>query len=130
MTANDPAVRLVANGDFNLDPRHQRIDVRATIAHANLGTLGLLSVPLTVSTTARVNLRGTQLDSLLGSAELRGSHFALRGRGLNLDTLDVRSTRNRRGQRQVTLRSELLDLTAGGTFEVAAVTRDLHHALA
>ena len=125
VTADDPAVRLTANGDFNLDPRHQRIDVQATIAHANLGTLGLLSVPLTMSTTARVNLRGTQLDSLLGSAELRNSHFALRGQTLNLDTLDVRSTRSRRGERRVTLRSELLDLTAGGTFEVAAVTRDL-----
>ncbi len=125
VTADDPAVRLVANGDFNLDPRHQHIDVQATVAHANLGTLGLLGVPLTMSTTARVNLRGTQLDSLLGSAELRGSHFALRGQTLDLDTLDVRSTRNRQGQREVTLRSELLDLTAGGTFEVAAVTRDL-----
>ncbi|WP_460584255.1 translocation/assembly module TamB domain-containing protein [Hymenobacter arcticus] len=125
VTANDPAVRLVANGDFNLDPRHQRIDVQATIAHANLATLGLMSVPLTVSTTARVNLRGTQLDSLLGTAQLRGSHFTLRGQSLDLDTLDVNSSRNSRGQRQVTLRSELLDLTANGAFEVAAVSRDL-----
>ncbi len=125
VTADDPAVRLTANGDFNLDPRHQRIDVQATIAHANLGTLGLLGVPLTVSTTARVNLRGTQLDSLLGTAQLRGSHFTLRGQSLDLDTLDVRSTRSRRGQRQVMLRSELLDLTANGAFEVAAVSRDL-----
>jgi hypothetical protein len=125
VTANDPAVRLTANGDFNLDPRHQRIDVQATIAHANLATLGLMSVPLTVSTTARVNLRGTQLDSLLGTAQLRGSHFTLRGQSLDLDTLDVQSTRNSRGQRQVMLRSELLDLTANGAFEVAAVSRDL-----
>ncbi|MGI4759494.1 MAG: translocation/assembly module TamB domain-containing protein [Janthinobacterium lividum] len=125
VTANDPAVRLTANGDFNLDPRHQHIDVQANIAHANLATLGLLSVPLTVSTTARVNLRGTQLDSLLGTAQLRGSHFTLRGQSLDLDTLDVRSTRNSRGQRQVMLHSELLDLTANGAFEVAAVSRDL-----
>jgi len=125
VTANDPAVRLTANGDFNLDPRHQHIDVQANIAHANLATLGLMSAPLTVSTTARVNLRGTQLDSLLGTAQLRGSHFTLRGQSLDLDTLDVRSTRNSRGQRQVMLRSELLDLSAEGAFEVAAVSRDL-----
>lgn len=125
ITANDPAVRLTADGEFNLDPRHQRINVQANVAHANLGTLGLLSVPLTVSTAARVNLRGTQLDSLLGTAQLRGSHFTLRGQSLDLDTLDVRSTRNSRGQRQVMLRSELLDLTATGAFETAAVSRDL-----
>jgi len=125
ITADDPAVRLTATGDFNLDPRHQHLDVLANVAHANLGTLGLLSVPLTMSTTARVNLRGTQLDSLLGTAQLRGSHFALRGQRLDLDTLDVRSTRSSRGQRQVTLRSELVDVAANGTFELAAVTRDL-----
>ncbi|WP_151085705.1 translocation/assembly module TamB domain-containing protein [Hymenobacter baengnokdamensis] len=125
VTANDPAARLTATGDFNLDPRHQHIDVLANVAHANLGALGLLAVPLTVSTTARVNLRGTQLDSLLGTAQLRGSHFTLRNKSLDLDTLDVRSTRNSRGQRQVKLNSELVDLTANGAFEFAAVVQDL-----
>ncbi|QKG53448.1 translocation/assembly module TamB domain-containing protein [Hymenobacter sp. BRD67] len=125
VTANDPAARLTASGDFNLDPRHQHIDVLANVAHANLGALGLLAVPLTVSTTARVNLRGTQLDSLLGSAQLRGSHFTLRNKSLDLDTLDVRSTRNSRGQRQVKLNSELVDLTVNGAFEFGAVVQDL-----
>jgi len=125
VTANDPALHLVANGEFNLDPHHQRINLSANVNQANLGALGLLDMPLLVSTTARVNLRGTQLDSLLGTVVLRNSTFRLRDQRLDLDTLDVTSTRNGRGQRQVALRSELLDLGATGTFEMAGVVRDL-----
>ncbi|MVN78543.1 hypothetical protein GO988_19605 [Hymenobacter sp. HMF4947] len=125
VTANDPAVQFTATGDFNLDPRHQHINVSANVNRANLGTLGLLPTPLIVSTTARVNLRGTQLDSLLGTATLRNSTFRLRDQRLDLDTLDVSSTRSRQGQRRVSLRSELVDLTANGRFETAAVTRDM-----
>jgi hypothetical protein len=125
ITANDPAVRLTASGEFDLNPRHQKVDVAATIARADLGTLGLLGTPLIVRTTAQVHLRGTQLDSLLGYARLRDSRFTLRGQTLDLDTLDVTSTRTGGGQRLVNLRSELLAVTAAGRFEVAAVRRDI-----
>jgi hypothetical protein len=125
ITANDPAVQLAANGAFDLNPRHQRVDVNATITHANLGALGLLGTPLVVRTTAQVHLRGTQLDSLLGYARLRDSRFTLRGQTLDLDTLDVTSTRNGQGQRLVSLRSELLAMTATGRFEVDAVRHDI-----
>jgi hypothetical protein len=125
ITANDPAVQLSANGEFDLNPRHQKIDVTATVGRANLGALGLLSMPLVVRTKAQVHLRGTQLDSLLGYARLRDSRFTLRGQTLDLDTLDVTSTRNSRGERRVSLHSELLALTAAGRFEVATVERDI-----
>ncbi|RZK27087.1 MAG: hypothetical protein EOO57_23180, partial [Hymenobacter sp.] len=82
VTANDPAVQLTATGEFDLNPRHQKIDVNAAIGRANLGTLGLLGMPLVVRTNAQVHLRGTQLDSLLGYARLRDSRFTLRGQVL------------------------------------------------
>jgi hypothetical protein len=125
ITANDPAVQLTANGEVDFNPRHQVVDIDATIARANLATLGLMSQPLVVRTSANVHLRGTQLDSLIGYARLRNSRFLLRNQTLDLDTLDVTSTRNSRGQRAVTLRSELLALSATGRFETAAVRRDL-----
>jgi hypothetical protein len=125
ITANDPAVQLSANGEIDLNPRHQKVDIDATIGRLNLGTLGLLSEPLVVRTSAQVHLRGTQLDSLLGYARLRNSRFVLRNQTLDLDTLDVLSTRNSQGQRAVTLRSELLALSAAGRFETNAVRRDL-----
>ena len=125
ITADDPAVQLTANGEFDLNPRHQKINVTATVGRANLGALGLLGMPLVVHTKAQVHLRGTQLDSLLGYARLRDSRFTLRGQTLDLDTLDLTSTRNSRGERRVSLHSELLAVSAAGRFEVATVERDI-----
>ncbi|RZK22366.1 MAG: hypothetical protein EOO56_08860, partial [Hymenobacter sp.] len=125
VTANDPAVQLTANGEVDFNPRHQKIALTATIAQANLHALGLLRQPLVVRTTAQVYLRGTQLDSLLGYARLRDSRFTLRGQTLELDTLDVSSSRSSQGQRLVSLRSDLLTATAAGRFEVAAVRHDM-----
>ena len=125
LTADDPALKLSATGSFNLDPRRDLLDVRAAVGHANLQTLGVADLPLTISTTARLRLRGTSLDSLLGSAQLRGTRLALRGHAVRLDTLDVLSRRSARGLRRVSVRSELLDLTVGGAFETAVVRQDI-----
>ena len=125
LTANDPAVRLVADGHVDLDRAHQDVDLKAKIGYADLRTLGLTSQPLTVATTADVRFRGVQLDSLIGHAYLRHSRFTLQGRALRLDTLDVVSTRNRLNQRRVTIRSEALDASVAGTFNTSDVVRDV-----
>ncbi|MGY3088753.1 hypothetical protein ACVWYF_001793 [Hymenobacter sp. UYAg731] len=130
LTVNDPAVRLVADGHVDLDREHQDVDIKTKIDHANLRTLGLLSQPLTVATTADVKFKGVQLDSLIGHAYLRHSRFALDGRKLNLDTLDVVSTRNRLNQRRVTLRSEALNASLAGTFNTSDVVRDVQTLIA
>ena len=124
-SVNDPAVRLVADGRIDLERKHESVDVRTKIDYANLQTLGLLRQPLTVATTADVQFKGVQLDSLIGHAYLRHSRFALNGRKLNLDTLDVVSTRNRLNQRRVTLRSEALNASLAGTFNTSDVVRDV-----
>ncbi|MDB5270561.1 MAG: hypothetical protein JWP58_3601 [Hymenobacter sp.] len=125
ITVRDPAVSLVADGHVDLDREHQDVDIKTKIDHANLRTLGLMSQPLTVSTTADVKFKGVQLDSLIGHAYLRHSRFTLEGRKLNLDTLDVVSTRNRLNQRRVTLRSEALNASLAGTFNTSDVVRDV-----
>jgi hypothetical protein len=124
-SVNDPAVRLVADGNIDLERKHENVDVKTKIDYANLRTLGLMSQPLVVSTTANVHFKGVQLDSLIGYAYLRNSRFSMGTRTLNLDTLDVVSTRNRLNQRQVTLRSEAVDGRVAGTFNTSDVVRDV-----
>ena len=130
LSVSDPAVRLVADGHVDLDRAHQDVDIKAKIDHADLSVLGLTSQHLTVSTTADVKFRGVQLDSLIGHAYLRKSRFALAGRKLSLDTLDVVSTRNRLNQRRVTLRSEAVDASVAGTFNTSDVVRDVQTLIA
>ncbi|MCC3152709.1 translocation/assembly module TamB domain-containing protein [Hymenobacter sp. BT770] len=122
---NDPAVRLVGDGHVDLDREHQDVAVKTKIDYANLRTLGLTSQPFTVATTADVKFKGVELDSLIGHAYLRKSHFSMGSRKLNLDTLDVVSTRNSRNQRRVTLRSEAVDASVAGTFNTSDVVHDV-----
>ncbi|MFD1468236.1 translocation/assembly module TamB domain-containing protein [Hymenobacter caeli] len=124
-TVNDPNLRLSADGHVDLDRAHQDVNLRAKIARADLGALHLLGAPLVVATTADVQFRGVQLDSLIGHAYLRHSQFALNGRRLALDTLDVLSTRNRRNERRVSLRSEALNVSAAGAFSTSVVVADV-----
>ncbi len=124
VTAADPNVRLVADGDINLTRAHQQVNLRGRLAHANLQALGLSTVPFVVSTTANVHIGGVQLDSLIGYARLRNSDFARAGQRLHLDTLDVTSTRNRLNQRAIGIHSEALNAAASGTFNTSDVVRD------
>ena len=124
-TANDPNVRLVGDGHVDLDHEHQDVDIKTKIDHLNLRALGLTKQALTVATTADVQFRGVQLDSLIGHAYLRHSRFGLDGRQLRLDTLDVVSTRNGRNQRRVTVRSEAVDASVAGTFNTSDVVHDV-----
>jgi hypothetical protein len=125
VSVDDPAVRLVADGHVDLDRAHENVNLKARIEKADLRTLGLTSQPLSIATTADVQFKGVQLDSLVGRAYLRQSRFTLGGRRLSLDTLDIVSTRNRRNERRLTLRSEALDARVSGTFNTSDVVRDV-----
>ena len=126
LSVNDPNVQLAADGLVDLDHEHERVDLQTQIHKVNLQAIGLMREPLTVSTTADVALRGVALDSLVGHAYLRQSRFTLKGRKLELDTLDVVSTRNRRNERRVSLRSEAVNALVSGTFNTSDVVRDVN----
>ncbi len=125
LTANDPALRADVNGRFDLTRAHQDVRVTGRIERANLQALGLLGQPLVVATTADLHLRGVELDSLIGYAQLRNSSFTLATRQLALDTLDVVSTRNYLNERTVLIKSDALDASVGGIFNTSDVVRDV-----
>ena len=125
ITANDPALKLVADGRIDMSRAHQNLAIKAKIARADLRALHLMSQPLVVATTADVKFRGVQLDSLIGYAYLRNSTFTMGARRLDLDTLDVTSTRNRLNERAVRITSEALNASASGTFNTSDVVRDV-----
>ena len=130
LALNDPNVRLVADGRIDLEPQHEDIAVKTTIARADLRALGLTTERLTLATTADVKFKGIQLDSLIGRAYLRRSTFGLNGQQLKLDTLDLMSTRNSHNVRRVSIRSEAVNAQADGTFNTSDVVADVRTLLA
>ncbi|MDF7813579.1 translocation/assembly module TamB domain-containing protein [Hymenobacter sp. YC55] len=122
LAANDPSLQFDANGTVDLNKATQAFDVRARIRRADLRALGLTKQSVTVATNADVKFRGLRLDDLLGRVILRNTRLGYAGRTVALDTFDVLSQRAA-GQRQLTVRSEVLNLTANGNYNFTEVIR-------
>lgn len=124
LTANDPNLKVSATGSVNLNRGREAINVAAVVGRADLRALGLTAQQVVVATTAEVNLQGLRLDELTGNLRLRQSRLTYEGRTVPIDTFDVVSRREA-DQRQLTVRSEALDLAARGNFSYTALAADV-----
>ncbi|MBC6990423.1 translocation/assembly module TamB domain-containing protein [Hymenobacter sp. BT491] len=124
LNVNDPNLKLHADGSIDLAKGRQAFDVRAKVQQADLRALGLTKQSVTVATTADVRFQGLRLDDLVGRISLRNSKVGYAGKMVPIDTFDVVSV-NARGQRSLTVRSEVLNLTAAGNFNFTTVIRDV-----
>ncbi|TGE16286.1 translocation/assembly module TamB domain-containing protein [Hymenobacter elongatus] len=124
LAVNDPNLQIDASGSIDLNKTRQAFDVAARVKRADLRALGLTKQSVVVATTADLKFKGLKLDELIGRIILRNSRLTLAGRTVPIDTLDVVSQRTGR-QRRVTVRSEVLNLTANGDFNFSTVARDV-----
>jgi len=124
LAVNDPNLQLSAAGNVVLNKTHQAFDVKAQIRRADLRALGFTKQRITVATNADAHFRGLKLDDLIGTIKLSQSRLGYEGRTVAIDTLDVVSQRLA-GQRNLTVRSEVLNLTAAGNFNFTTVARDV-----
>ncbi|GGE94313.1 translocation/assembly module TamB domain-containing protein [Hymenobacter cavernae] len=124
LAVNDPSLQVTANGSVDLNKSHQSIDVRALVRRADLRALGFTQQHVTVATTADVRFTGLRLDELLGRIQLRNSELGFQGRTVPIDTFDVVSQRTGT-ERQLTVRSEVLNLTATGNYHFSNIIRDV-----
>ncbi|PJJ48014.1 translocation/assembly module TamB domain-containing protein [Hymenobacter chitinivorans] len=124
LAVNDPNLQIDANGTIDLNKARQAFDVKARVRRADLRALGLTKQSVVVATTADVKFEGLKLDDLIGRIILRNSRLSFAGRTVPIDTLDVVSQRTG-AQRRVTVRSEVLNLTADGNFHFSTVARDV-----
>ncbi|RSK24351.1 translocation/assembly module TamB domain-containing protein [Hymenobacter metallilatus] len=124
LAANDPNLQFDADGSVELNKARQAFDLRARVRKADLRALGLTRQSVVVATTADIKFKGLKLDDLLGYVRLRNSRLSYAGRTVPIDTLDMISQYGR-GQRQLTVRSEVLNLALAGNFTPTTVIRDV-----
>ncbi|SHI56006.1 Family of unknown function [Hymenobacter daecheongensis DSM 21074] len=124
LAVNDPNLQLSATGNIDLNKTRQAFDVKANVKRADLRALGLTKQRITLATTADADFRGLKLDDLIGTIKLRGSRLGYEGKTVAIDTFDVVS-RRAAGQRQLRVRSEVLNLDAAGNFNFTTVARDV-----
>lgn len=119
---------LVFNLAGRVDLRNRRnfFDLKGKLARANLLPLGFSDQDIQLHSDLDVVFTGLKLDELYGAARLRNAYLTLDKRSLVVDSLFVLAPQpNERGERLVTVRSDLLDASAYGPFRFSQVAQDL-----
>ncbi len=124
LTADDPNLRLVADGNVTFDPKRPEFDLRANLAHADLRALGFSKTPFTLATRADLRFKGLTLDALVGTMQFRNTRFAYDTARGQLDTLDVASTLVA-GRRTLRVHSEAADVRLAGDFQYTTLLADV-----
>ncbi|GAB3781525.1 translocation/assembly module TamB domain-containing protein [Spirosoma horti] len=133
---NDPNLAVNLDGEFNLSGAKNHYDLRGMIDHADLRELGYLRDSLVVKTKLDVQLEGSKLDDIVGSAVFTNATLTLNRpeRNLAVDKLTLASTIERQGgttpdssgtQRYFNLDSDFLTTRLQGTFQPQRTIDDL-----
>ena len=131
---NDPNLAFDLDGEFNLNGPRKQYDLNGVVDHADLRALGYLSDSLTVRTNLDIQLEGSKLDDIVGSAIFNKATLGLAGRSLAIDQLTLNSTVERptravidsvSTQRYFDLDSDFLTTRLQGNFEPQRTIDDL-----
>lgn len=113
-------------GRVDLREGRNFFDLTGKLARANLLPLGFADENVQVHSDFDVEFTGLTLDEFYGSARLRNAFVTVDKRSLVVDSLFVLAPQaNDRGERLVTIRSDLLDASAYGPFRFSQVAEDL-----
>ena len=129
LTADDPNLSFNLDGEFNLNGSKNHYDLRGTVQHADLRALGYLPDSLSVKTNLDVQLDGSKLDDIVGTAIFNNAVLTLNRRTLNVDKLTLASSVERRDsigtQRYFNLDSDFLTTSLQGNFQPQRTIDDL-----
>ncbi|HEX8040204.1 MAG TPA: translocation/assembly module TamB domain-containing protein [Chryseosolibacter sp.] len=121
---DDPNLKFTAEGSIDLRKGINEIKVKANIDTAFFKKLNLTSRDLFVSSDLDVNLKGLQLDSITGTADIKDFHVTQEGKSLSLDAIQLISEKDR-NNRAIHVRSSLMDGEIHGDFLLSDLSRDL-----
>lgn len=121
---NDPNLELKAVGFIDLRDNRNQFNVQATLDTADLYQLKLSRQPLFVQSKLNINFKGLELDSLEGNAHIDNLFIQYQDRSLNAQNMDVLAKRDR-NNRELELKTDLIDARAAGNFTFTDVFRDV-----
>lgn len=131
---HDPNLSFDLDGEFNLSGPQNHFDFKGDIQHADLRALGYLTDSLVVQSNVDVQLEGSKLDDIIGSAIFTNTRLGRNGRNLAIEKLNLTSSIEQRArgaadsmgsQRYFDLDSDFLTTRLQGNFEPQQTIDDL-----
>ncbi|WP_244139494.1 translocation/assembly module TamB domain-containing protein [Mucilaginibacter ginkgonis] len=117
---NDRNIKLDLNGSIDLKPNLPVYTVNANVNEANLYRLKFLKDTVTVSTIFKVKISGNDLKNLQGVASFTPIRIVDPRHNYVVDSIEVKA-RGLGSNRMITLRSDLMDGTLTGTYDLATL---------
>lgn len=121
---NDPNLEFRATGSIDLRNKINEIKLTGKLDTAYLHKLYLTKKELFLSSTLDVDIQGFSLDSLVGKADLNDLFVQFEDQQLSLDEIGLES-KNSNNQRQVKVRSNLVDANVTGNFYLSRLFKDI-----
>jgi hypothetical protein len=121
---NDPNLKFKMTGSIDLRQGKELIKIQANLDTALLHKLKLTKDVLFLQSYVDIDSRGLKLDSIVGTAVFRKTLVQYREDSIQIDSIRLVS-QNENGDRELTLRSSMADLSLKGDFYYSSLFNDL-----
>lgn len=123
LAINDPNLEFKAKGSIDLRQNRNRIKIQGSLDTAFLQNLKLADENIFLQSDLDVNMTGLELDSLVGTADLKNFNVKYQGEELSLKNIHINSQKNGK-QRAILLESTILDAVLQGNFLFTDISLD------
>ncbi len=124
LNIDDPNLQFTMAGSIDFRHGKDLINVEARLDTALLHELNLSKEEVFLQSYVDIDSKGLELDSLVGSALFKKTLVQFRDESIRFDSIHIISE-NEKGQRELTLRSSMMDLSLTGDFYYSSLFNDL-----
>ncbi len=121
---DDPNLKFNAEGNIDLRKNVNLINVQAKLDTALLEPLKLSDREIAISSSLDLNIKGLEIDSLVGIAQFNNTYVNYEGRELSVDSLKITSLKEN-SDRIFDLDSDFIKLHTTGRFQFSEFYYDI-----
>ncbi len=124
LTIDDPNIKITAKGSVDLREQRNLIKLQATLDTAALQNLKLSSRKILLKGKLDVDIKGLELDSLIGIANINDFSIVYEDEEMFLKNIYLNAQR-KAGRRVIFLETTLIDALVEGNYEITELSNDI-----
>jgi len=124
ISVQDSNLVMEADGKIDMKNSPEDFDIDGKIEKAYLEKLNLVDVVTHISTEFNLDFKGTNIDSITGTANLSNTSIVSKDKDIEVKTLNV-SAEKENEQRNIILTSDIVDANIEGNFQITEVVNDM-----
>lgn len=125
ITIDDPNLKFAANGSIDFSKDNELVKMKASIDTALVHKLGLSKDYFSIQTIIDIDSKGLNVDSIFGNAFLKNTKVTYREESLEIDSIQVTSSKLATG-RSLLLRSSFADINLHGEYYYSTLFNDFN----